>query len=331
MFLCKALGKLAGKKAVIAEDGSRPGTFHWFQNLMEKRKKLGLFKVGFDPVSDEDYLVISEQTSKEEMPRNLPLDELDTEEYDQPLIEGPKETPFDLNLDNLFGHDIVAKPEDFVGRSSNQDYAEDSTSENAGSANDRPINSFDATKFNSLIGKVANIGIPSDEVKEEDVGTSQEVVLNEAETPEVVVVPKYDNSETSVDVGTSQEVVLNEAETPEVVEVPKYDNSETSVDVESFQERKYDQTESEVNVSLPKMSAVDVAPQMSEVDVPDSGSFNDYNDASAVGRSIDVSPSPLEPVYDFWNDENQDHTFHFGECKASYTSDSILIILFSIY
>lgn len=287
-----ALAKLAGKKAFIADDGSDPQTSHWFQKLIEKRKELGLFRVGFDPVSDEDFLVISEQASMETMPEDLPLDELDTEASDVPSIEGPRRSPFDLNLDNLLGSDVVAPPEEVLvsKRSSIIDSAEESKSdEKAGDA------SLDKATFNNLLGKIANeIADPS--LTEPSLGTEEEVVRAKEE----VVVPEV------------------ETETPEEVEVPAYENVETEIEIETsvgvtdVQERNYEEAASEVEVSIPKMSEVDVAPEMSEVDVPDN-LVNGHGNEVATGRSVDVSSAKLEPVYDFWNDENQDHTFHFGE------------------
>ena len=78
MLLHTALGKIAGTKAYIAEDGSRPQTFHWFDILIEKRKSLGFQKIGYDAVPDEDYLIISQEVTTD-IPEDVPKDELDRE------------------------------------------------------------------------------------------------------------------------------------------------------------------------------------------------------------------------------------------------------------
>merc|ERR1719330_2345417 len=80
MCLLPALGKLAGKKAYVAEDGSKPATFHWFEDVIKKRKDLGLQKPGYDAVADEDYLIISEEMT-EDLPEDAPRDDLDTVEH----------------------------------------------------------------------------------------------------------------------------------------------------------------------------------------------------------------------------------------------------------
>jgi len=211
--LIPALGKDAGKKAYVAEDGSRPATFHWFENhLLEKRKSIGLQQVGYDAVSDEDYLIISAEASVdrpldmplEDLDLDMPLEDLDASSFSADIISrlsGPgPELDTDVILDDSSGVENT-EPQVFLPLHSFE-----------GDENERP----DVISGESEYERQELLPLPNVEtnVNERVAG------LNEADTRGHLPLPQFDSNE------NEYPAVISGADTHGHLPLPQFDSNE---------------------------------------------------------------------------------------------------------
>ena len=288
---------------------------------MEKRKKLGLYQIGFDPVDDEDFLVISQETSTE-MPADLPREDMDTED-DESISDEPNDAPFDLPLEHLLDIDTIAPPNEY-------DATNDQSLERSSESNVETNYEPHVKDFKSLIDNIANSA--NDESRS---GITSSVTMSNQDTtvipdtpdvPDTPVLPDTpDVQETPVlpmipepepqmpmpeaQIGQAQEVSeVAQDLAQEVSEaiVPQYDKAETNVD--TVLQRHYDNLDNTPTDSESQATEVNVP----EYDVPE------YETEDLVGRSIDTSVPKATPVYDFWHSENEDHTFHMGKSFSNF-------------
>ena len=258
-----------------------------------------MYQIGFDPVDDEDFLVISEETSTE-MPVDLPREDLD-EEDDESIPYEPKEAPFNLPLEHILEVDTIAPPNEY---DSTNDQPLERSSESIVKANDEPH----IKDFMSLIDNIANSA--SDDLRS---GKTFSAAKSDQDTPiveDIPVLPSIPEPEPQMTMPEPQSaigqvipVMQAKDEVPESTEaiVPQYDNSETNVDFDL--QRHDDNLEN---------TSTDSESQVSEVNVPEYETENFVDHEGIIGRSIDTTV-PVTPVYDFWHSENEDHTFHMGK------------------
>ncbi len=342
------LSKLPGTKAVIAEDGTRALAFHWYEeSLLKQRKKLELNVQGVDTVDDEDFLLISEETSID-MPEGLPLEDLDTVSNDvfESIFSSKKDKPFDLPYNELIDPDSRdSLPED-------ENIEEPMVPK---MSSDELQSSFTMDHFNTLLGNIANDANPDFTGRGSSLDTQP---TKQVETPRdppadpidydsqdfVPYIPQIDldNQRSRADVAPQEpEAVAKEAEleqreregeSPGETDVSQIEypgESETVVQEADVGQEEDSETivdigrnsKSEDSAATSEMTETDVPqisePEVTEVDVPD---YITHTSAGGVNSELIDDLSVLEriPVYDFWNKDNIDHTFHDGKLSRKY-------------
>lgn len=282
MCLLPALGKLAGKKAYIAENGSSPETFHWFEHLSEKRKHLGLQNVGYDAVADEDYLVISEEITQSSMPADLPLDDLDGRSNSHSETE---ETT--VNLEDNGEVPVHEVPIDTFKPSENEN-SESSSPFKLGVVSDtfhtnEPLGEERSETNVSYGGLDSRSSEPSDTNTSQNYETSVQSMSSDETDVSLQVHGGTENYHPPLNAGNfhgSESNIGRQYNSASVTLAPVYDFWHKGNKDHTFHlgDPWHGETKGEIRFYV----------------------FPEYAEGT-------------QPVYAFWNSANKDHTFHFGE------------------
>mmetsp|Transcript_219 Transcript_219/g.322 ORF Transcript_219/g.322 Transcript_219/m.322 type:complete len:765 (-) Transcript_219:2068-4362(-) len=299
MCLLPALGKLAGKKAYVAEDGSKPATFHWFEDIIEKRKKLGLQRPGYDAVADEDYLIISEEITQE-VPEDLPKEDLDRDVPHPPgLDENERHPPANEDIDEDEDEDLTRSQPPHTNVDEIDIPATSTESiETIGEGDQETDQEVIQTE-------------PFEIIDEEDLEVNQETTLTE---PTETSTEPFEIIDEEVDqeVTQTEPVEINEQDlaTVQVPEAEEHDGSPILLEPDT----------NLVESDLPSPDQVELMPIFDfwhDGNKDHTFHFGDPWEGEMKGilqyYAYPVQVEGTEPVFSFINEEIMDYTFHFGD------------------